>query len=81
MEVPPVLSVLLKEAELKHIDLKPNSVVVIRLESPLSAQNRQNIFEVMKNIFPNNKVLILDHDSQLDVVTPKDEEPKIAAQS
>lgn len=55
----------------KRLDLQPGDTILIELEHIASTSVHERIREYVQSVFPDNKVLTLDHGMKLSIVSPR----------
>lgn len=63
-------SVRLIEGNFSRIRVRAQDVVVVRSKFRLSQEQKKNITDVLRQIFPTNKVVILDEGLEIGVMAP-----------
>ncbi len=59
--------------DIKKINVNPGDVIVIRANRKISAESAFRINQFVIGALPDNKVIILDGDLELSVLTPNKE--------
>ena len=54
--------------DVKTLTLKPNQVLVVQTESKLNQDQRTQLKQYLEDIFPNNKVMVIDKSINLLVI-------------
>ena len=55
------------DLDVRLMNLKPSDVVVIKLNENASTEAGERILEIGRLAFPNNKVVVLNHDVEIGV--------------
>ena len=54
--------------ELETVTLKQGQVLVVTLDHHITIQQQEKLMDMMKKIFPNNKILVVDTTVKLSVM-------------
>ena len=64
----------MEKYNIQVIDVKPNDVLLVQVDDYLDLDELKNIFNLVQEAFPNNKILIANHRilSKLSILRPED---------
>lgn len=53
---------------IRKMSVKPGDVVVLKINAPLTMDEREQVRETLRGVFPNNKAMILDNNTSISVM-------------
>ena len=52
----------------KVMNLKPDSIIVYRVDEVLSKKSAHTLMERLKCMFPNNRVMVVDNGADIEII-------------
>lgn len=49
-------------------ELRPNDIIIVKLRNCFSKDNKEDVFKVIKSVFPNNKLLFVDTTTEIEII-------------
>jgi len=66
----PVAQLRIVEAEVARIQVEPGDIILVRIAEPIPMEPLDHLYNVMTKTFPDNKVIIANNGTTLEVLRP-----------